>query len=50
LRRTVRVVHTGPHKPATAESAGLHRAVDANALSLMRRIKAESDPDGTLNP
>ena len=25
-------------------------AVDANALALMRRIKAEFDPDGILNP
>jgi D-lactate dehydrogenase len=26
------------------------RAVDAHALDLMRRIKAQFDPDGILNP
>jgi D-lactate dehydrogenase len=26
------------------------RAVDANALALMRAIKAQFDPDGILNP
>ncbi|HEX4479253.1 MAG TPA: FAD-linked oxidase C-terminal domain-containing protein [Rudaea sp.] len=41
---------SGEHGIGLAKRDFLSRAIDANALSLMRRIKAQFDPDGILNP
>jgi len=41
---------SGEHGIGLAKRAFLPRAVDANALALMRSIKAQFDPDGILNP
>ncbi|MEO7431025.1 MAG: FAD-linked oxidase C-terminal domain-containing protein [Dokdonella sp.] len=41
---------SGEHGIGLAKRAFMTRAVDANALSLMRRVKAQFDPDGILNP
>ena len=41
---------SGEHGIGFAKRAFLPRAIDANALALMRAIKAQFDPDGILNP
>ncbi len=41
---------SGEHGIGLAKRDFMSLAVDANALALMRRIKAEFDPDGILNP
>ncbi|HEV7491461.1 MAG TPA: FAD-linked oxidase C-terminal domain-containing protein, partial [Rhodanobacteraceae bacterium] len=41
---------SGEHGIGLAKRDFMPLAVDANALTLMRRIKAEFDPDGILNP
>ena len=41
---------SGEHGIGLAKRAFMPRAVDANALALMRAIKAQFDPDGILNP
>ena len=41
---------SGEHGIGLAKRDFLSRAIDANALSLMRRIKTQFDPDGILNP
>jgi D-lactate dehydrogenase len=41
---------SGEHGIGLAKRDFLSRAIDANALSLMRRIKSQFDPDGILNP
>ncbi len=41
---------SGEHGIGLAKRDFLSRAIDANALALMRRIKAQFDPDGILNP
>jgi D-lactate dehydrogenase len=41
---------SGEHGIGLAKRDFMPRALDANALALMRRIKAEFDPDGILNP
>ena len=41
---------SGEHGIGVAKRDFMPLAVDANALALMRRIKAEFDPDGILNP
>ena len=41
---------SGEHGIGLAKRDFMPLAVDANALALMRRIKAEFDPDGILNP
>jgi D-lactate dehydrogenase len=41
---------SGEHGIGLAKRAFMARALDANALSLMRRIKHQFDPDGILNP
>ncbi|HEY0179058.1 MAG TPA: FAD-linked oxidase C-terminal domain-containing protein, partial [Dokdonella sp.] len=41
---------SGEHGIGLAKRAFMPRALDANALALMRRIKREFDPDGILNP
>jgi D-lactate dehydrogenase len=41
---------SGEHGIGIAKRDFMPRALDANALALMRRIKHEFDPDGILNP
>jgi len=41
---------SGEHGIGLAKRPFMTRAVDATALTLMRRIKAQFDPDGILNP
>ena len=41
---------SGEHGIGLAKRDFMPRALDANALALMRRIKHEFDPDGILNP
>ena len=41
---------SGEHGIGIAKRDFMPRALDANALALMRRIKKEFDPDGILNP
>ena len=41
---------SGEHGIGMAKRDFLSKAIDANALDLMRRIKAQFDPDGILNP
>ncbi|HEX5124225.1 MAG TPA: FAD-linked oxidase C-terminal domain-containing protein, partial [Rhodanobacteraceae bacterium] len=41
---------SGEHGIGLAKRDFMPLAVDASALALMRRIKAEFDPDGILNP
>lgn len=41
---------SGEHGIGLAKRAFLPRAIDANALALMRAIKLQFDPDGILNP
>jgi len=41
---------SGEHGIGLAKREFLDKALDADALQLMRRIKAQFDPDGTLNP
>ncbi len=41
---------SGEHGIGLAKRAFMPRALDANALALMRRIKDQFDPDGILNP
>lgn len=41
---------SGEHGIGIAKRDFMPRALDANALALMQRIKRESDPDGILNP
>jgi D-lactate dehydrogenase len=41
---------SGEHGIGMAKREFLSRAIDAGALALMRRIKAQFDPDGILNP
>ena len=41
---------SGEHGIGVAKRDFMPRALDANALALMRRIKAQFDPDGILNP
>ena len=41
---------SGEHGIGLAKREFLDKALDANALDLMRRIKAQFDPDGILNP
>ena len=41
---------SGEHGIGLAKRDFLSRAIDANALALMHRIKAQFDPDGILNP
>ena len=41
---------SGEHGIGLAKRDFMQRAIDANALALMRRIKTQFDPDGILNP
>jgi D-lactate dehydrogenase len=41
---------SGEHGIGMAKREYLSRAIDPNALALMRRIKAQFDPEGILNP
>ncbi|HEX7769403.1 MAG TPA: FAD-linked oxidase C-terminal domain-containing protein [Dokdonella sp.] len=41
---------SGEHGIGLAKRAFLPRAIDASALTLMRAIKSQFDPDGILNP
>jgi D-lactate dehydrogenase (quinone) len=41
---------SGEHGIGLAKRDFLHRAIDADALSMMRKIKSQFDPDGILNP
>ena len=41
---------SGEHGIGLAKRAFMPRALDANALALMRGIKSQFDPDGILNP
>ena len=41
---------SGEHGIGLAKRDFLQRAIDADALSLMRKIKSQFDPDGILNP
>ncbi|GAA0714174.1 FAD-binding oxidoreductase [Dokdonella soli] len=41
---------SGEHGIGIVKRDFMPRALDANALALMRRIKSEFDPDGILNP
>jgi D-lactate dehydrogenase len=41
---------SGEHGIGLAKRYFMPLALDAQALALMRRIKAEFDPDGILNP
>ena len=41
---------SGEHGIGLMKRDFMPRALDANALALMRRIKADFDPDGILNP
>ncbi|HVV95787.1 MAG TPA: FAD-linked oxidase C-terminal domain-containing protein, partial [Rhodanobacteraceae bacterium] len=41
---------SGEHGIGLAKRDFMPLAIDAHALALMRRIKAEFDPDGILNP
>lgn len=41
---------SGEHGIGMAKREFLHRAIDADALSMMRKIKSQFDPDGILNP
>ncbi len=41
---------SGEHGIGLAKRDFLQRAIDADALSIMRKIKSQFDPDGILNP
>jgi D-lactate dehydrogenase len=41
---------SGEHGIGLAKRDFLHRAIDADALSMMHKIKSQFDPDGILNP
>jgi D-lactate dehydrogenase len=41
---------SGEHGIGLAKRDFLQRAIDADALSMMRKIKSQFDPDGILNP